>query len=69
MAEPYTIRILVPAGNPEGVKIVELLNWTGIGVAFPRSAWPEHALWNLTTSRGKGQSSPTEYIAFGGVTG
>ena len=39
MGEPYTIRIFVPDGDPEGAKIVELLNWTGVGIAFPRSAW------------------------------
>lgn len=41
MAEPYTIRVFVPDGDPEGVKIVELLNWTGVGIAFPRPAWPK----------------------------
>lgn len=41
MAEPYSIRILVPDGDPEGVKIVDLFHWTGVGVAFPRAAWPE----------------------------
>jgi hypothetical protein len=40
MSEPFTIRIFVPDGDPEGVKIVERLNWTGVGLAFPRSAWP-----------------------------
>jgi hypothetical protein len=25
----------------EGAKIVELLNWTGVGIAFPRSGWPQ----------------------------
>ena len=40
MADPYTIRIFVPDGNPESVKVVDLLNWTGVGVAFPRSEWP-----------------------------
>ena len=40
MAEPYTIRVFVPDGDPEGVKFVELLNWTGVGIAFPRAAWP-----------------------------
>jgi hypothetical protein len=40
MSEPFTIRIFVPDGDPEGVKIVERLNWTGVGVAFPRSEWP-----------------------------
>ncbi len=40
MSEPYTIRVFVPDGDPEGPKVVELLNWTGVGVAFPRSSWP-----------------------------
>ena len=41
MSEPYTIRIYVPGGDPSGAKIVELLNWTGIGIALPRSSWPQ----------------------------
>ncbi|MBI4821793.1 MAG: GIY-YIG nuclease family protein [Deltaproteobacteria bacterium] len=41
MAEPFTIRIFVPHGDPDGVKIVDRMNWTGIGVAFPRAAWPD----------------------------
>ena len=41
MGEPYTIRIFVPDGDPDGVKIVDRLNWTGVGVAFPRAAWPD----------------------------
>jgi hypothetical protein len=40
MSEPYTIRIFVPNGDPEGTKIVKLLNWTGVGIAFPRLGWP-----------------------------
>lgn len=39
--DPYTIRIFVPDGNPEGVRIVDKLNWTGMGIAFPRSRWNE----------------------------
>lgn len=38
MAEAYTIRLFVPAGDPEGIKIIELMNWTGVGIAFPRYA-------------------------------
>ena len=41
MPEPYTIRIFVVDGEPDGVKIVDRSNWTGWGIAFPRSAWPE----------------------------
>ena len=40
MTEPYTIRIFVPDGDPEGAKIVTLMNWTGVGIAFPRAGWP-----------------------------
>ena len=40
MSEPYRIRVFVADGDPEGPKIVELLNWTGVGIAFPRASWP-----------------------------
>jgi len=41
MPEPYTIRVFVPDGDPESVKIVEFFNWTGACIALPRSAWPK----------------------------
>ena len=41
MADPYTIRIFVPDGDPEGVRIVDRMNRTGIAIAFPRSKWSE----------------------------
>lgn len=41
MNDPFTIRIFVPDGDPEGVRIVDRLNWTGVGIAFPRAKWPE----------------------------
>ncbi|MEM8971235.1 MAG: GIY-YIG nuclease family protein [Pseudomonadota bacterium] len=39
MADPFTIRVFVPDGDPEGVRIVDRLNWTGLGIVFPRSKW------------------------------
>jgi hypothetical protein len=39
MTDPYTIRIFALDGDPEGAKIVTLMNWTGVGVAFPRAGW------------------------------
>lgn len=39
MAEPYTIRIFVPDGDPEGLRIIDRMNWTGLGIVFPREAW------------------------------
>lgn len=41
MAEPYTIHIFVVDGDPDGVKIIDRQNWTGWGIAFPRSSWPQ----------------------------
>ena len=31
----------MPDGEPEGIKVIDQLNWTGIGVAFPRTKWSE----------------------------
>jgi hypothetical protein len=39
MADAFTIRIFVPDGDPEGVRIVDRMNWTGVGLAFPRAKW------------------------------
>lgn len=41
MAAPFTIRIFVPDGDPEGVRLIDRMNWTGLGVAFPRSKWSD----------------------------
>lgn len=41
MPNPYTIRIFVPDGDPEGVRIIDRMNWTGVGITFPRSKWSE----------------------------
>ena len=41
MPDPFTIRIFVPDGDPDGVRVIDRMNWTGIGLAFPRGKWPE----------------------------
>ncbi len=41
MPDPFTIRIFVPDGDPEGVRLIDRMNWTGLGIAFPRSKWGE----------------------------
>jgi hypothetical protein len=41
MPEPFTIRIFVPDGDPEGVRLIDRMNWTGLGIVFPRAKWPE----------------------------
>lgn len=37
--EPFTIRIFVADGDPEGIRLVDRMNWTGVGVVFPRERW------------------------------
>ncbi len=39
MSEPlgFSVRIFVPSGEPEGLRVVEKSNWTGQGFVFPRS--------------------------------
>ena len=79
MGEPYTIRVFVPDGDPEGVKIVELLNWTGVGIALPRSAWPKvrdrsefkrAGVYILTgAAEGSDDELPTIYIGQGDEIG
>ena len=39
MADPFTIRIFVPDGDPEGVRLIDRMNWTGLGLVFPRTNW------------------------------
>jgi hypothetical protein len=39
MAIGYTIRILVAEGDPDGVREVDRMNWTGLGIVFPRDQW------------------------------
>lgn len=56
--DPYTIRIYVPDGDPEGVRIIDRLNWTGQGIVFPRERWPE--------TKGRSEfSHPGAYILVG----
>jgi hypothetical protein len=41
MADPFTIRIFVPDGDPEGLRIIDRMNWTGLGIVFTRTDWPK----------------------------
>ena len=71
MADPFTIRVFVPDGNPEGVRLIDRMNWTGIGVAFPRARWSEVKLrpemqrtgvYVLVGYRAEDDDLPTLYI-------
>lgn len=41
MANPFTIRIFAPEGNPEGIRIIDKLTSIGIFLVFPRDKWPD----------------------------
>jgi hypothetical protein len=41
MSDAFTLRIFVPEGDPEGVRIVDRMNWTGRGFVVPRDRWAE----------------------------
>lgn len=41
MADPFTIRVFVADGDPDGIRVVDRMNWTGVGVVFPRERWPD----------------------------
>ncbi len=39
--QPFSIRIFVSDGNPEGLRLVDRSNWTGRAVVFPRVLLPD----------------------------
>jgi hypothetical protein len=38
---PFFIRVLVPTGDPDGLRIVKKSNWPGVGVVFNRTNYEE----------------------------
>lgn len=71
MADPFTIRIFVPDGDPEGVRLIDRMNWTGLGLVFPRGKWPETkgrvefgrtGVYILVGYKGETDELPTLYI-------
>lgn len=73
MADAFTIRIFVPDGDPEGVRIIDRMNWTGVGVAFPRAKWSDIKARNefsrtgvyILVGRVEEDDLPTLYIGQG----
>jgi len=41
MADPFTIRIFVLEGDPEGIRIIDRLSSTGVFLTFPRIKWKQ----------------------------
>jgi hypothetical protein len=36
MTTPYSIRIFLPGGDPDGLRTIEKSNWSGAGIVLPR---------------------------------
>ncbi|MEM9034577.1 MAG: GIY-YIG nuclease family protein [Actinomycetota bacterium] len=57
IGQPYVITILVTAGYPDGVRMVEKSNWTGRGTVFARP--------DLAVAAEQGSASPGVYVPLG----
>lgn len=70
---PFSIRIFVPDGDPDGLRLVEKSNWTGVGVVFNRTNYkqvvgrPEFARTGFYVLIGTSDDSalPTIYVGEG----
>ena len=72
-AKGFSVRIFVPSGRPEGLRIIEKSNWTGRALAFPRAVLPEvrkreeitrtgvYILWGPSEA----EELPTAYVGEG----
>lgn len=41
---PFSIKIFVPDGDPDGLRVVEKSNWTGVGIVFRRTNYKQAAI-------------------------
>jgi len=70
---PFSIKIFVPDGDPDGLRIVEKSNWTGVGVVFNRTNYkqvvsrPEFDRTGVYVLVGESEDSalPTIYVGEG----
>ena len=74
MPDPYSIKIFMPSGEPNGLRILERPNWTGSGMAFSRTGFDEAktrseldraGVYILVGDLSNGNSFPTLYIGEG----
>lgn len=40
---PFSIKVFVPDGDPDGLRVVEKSNWTGVGIVFRRTNYKQAA--------------------------
>lgn len=70
---PFSIRMFLPDGDPDGLRLVEKSNWTGIGVVFNRTNYkqvvtkPEFGRTGVYVLVGypEGSGLPTIYVGEG----
>ena len=71
----FSVRIFIPSGDPEGLRLVEKSNWTGQGLVFPRSILkevrnrPELARTGVYIIWGPGDSGQIPRVYIGEGTG
>lgn len=75
MHVPYAITIILPTGEPKGLRILERPNWTGVGIAFSRTGLDEAkkereelkkaGVYILLEDIPEGDELPTIYIGEG----
>lgn len=41
MNKPYSIKIFLPGGDPDGLRTIEKSNWSGAGIVIPRALMAE----------------------------
>lgn len=41
MSKPFSIKLFLPDGDPDGIRIVEKTNWNGTGIVIPRPLFSE----------------------------
>jgi hypothetical protein len=41
MNKPYSIKIFLPGGDPDGIRTIEKSNWSGAGIVIPRALMSE----------------------------
>lgn len=69
----FSVRIFIPSGRPDGLRIIEKSNWTGRALTFPRAAFPEvHKREEITRTGvyilwgpGENEELPAAYVGEG----
>jgi len=47
----FTIRIYVADRDPAGLSVIDMMNWTGVGILFARHKWLEATSYRESEER------------------